>query len=172
MSSTLGTDVSLVFSQSPTVVSKPRRTVEPAPIHWPSAIVGLLLAIAMVVFVNSLAAGRKSGPIAREAPTAVGAQAAQIAPVAEPTPIPAPVVEPPAQPTVEHVRVANTRGSGVNMRSGPGERSMRIKTLNEGAALEIVGPDSRVDNVVWRNVRDNSGTSGWVAGTFLVSAPR
>ena len=68
----------------------------------------------------------------------------------------------------EQVKVANTRGAGVNLRTTPGERAPRMKTIPEGTSLVVVGPDEAVDGVAWRNVRDTSGAVGWVAASFTI----
>jgi uncharacterized protein YgiM (DUF1202 family) len=77
------------------------------------------------------------------------------------------VVTPEPAPPVERVKVANTNGSGVNLRAKAGERSQRLKTMPEGSLLEVVGADQTADGLTWRNVRDSAGTSGWVAGKFV-----
>jgi hypothetical protein len=33
--------------------------------------------------------------------------------------------------------------------------------------LEIVGTDETADGIIWRNVRDSSGASGFVAAKFV-----
>jgi len=140
-----------------------------APIHWPSAIVGLVLAVVVVVGVSWLAQpGRRATRVAEAAvPASVQAPAE---PVIAPTPIPQPAVQP--APPVERVRVAGTNGSGVNLRAKAGERGQRLKTLAEGTALELVGGDEQSDGLTWRNVREPGGTSGWVAARFVNRAER
>jgi hypothetical protein len=142
-------------------------TTDPAPIHWPSAVIGLALAIFVVVGVSWLAAPRRAErPMALAAAAAVEPPPAPIATVV-PTPIPAPAVAPEPAPVVERVKVSNTLGSGVNLRAKAGERAPRLKTMPEGAVLEIIGTDQTADGLIWRNVRDTNGTSGWTAGKFL-----
>jgi hypothetical protein len=139
------------------------------PIHWPSAVVGLVLAMAVVVGVSWFASLRR--PDVRVAGH-VATVAAEAEPVVAPvvTPIPPPVATP--APVAERVRVANTRGVGVNLRAAAGERAGRIKTLAEGVLLELVGPDQPVDGVVWRNVRDPNGAVGWVSASFVAPSGR
>jgi uncharacterized protein YgiM (DUF1202 family) len=135
-----------------------------APIHWPSALIGLGLAVFVVVGVSWLAAPRHPDrPL-------VAASAVAPAPIATvaPTPIPAPPVatrEP--EPVVERVKVSFTNGSGVNLRAKAGERSQRLTTMPEGTLLEIVGADETADGLTWRHVRDSAGSSGYVAGKFV-----
>jgi hypothetical protein len=137
-----------------------------APIHWPSAVVGLALAVFVVVGVSWMASPRRvERPIAVAAASVVEAPP----PVATmmPTPIPAPAVTPEPAPVVERVRVANTLGAGVNLLAKASERGQLLKAMPEGAVLEIIGTDQSADGLTWRNVRDASGTSGWMAGKFL-----
>jgi hypothetical protein len=134
-----------------------------APIHWPSAFVGLVLAVCLVVGVSWLAAPRR---VMQPVPVPVAAAPAA-EPQVQPTPIPAPTVAVPEPPPVERVKVAFTNGSGVNLRARAGERGQRLKTIAEGTILEIVGGDETSDGLTWRNVRDANGTSGWVAGKFV-----
>jgi hypothetical protein len=141
-----------------------------APIHWPSAVIGLALAVFVVVSVSWLASPRRvDRPVAFAAAASVSVPIEAPTPLATlvPTPIPAPAVTPEPAPIVERVKVANTLGSGVNLRSKAGEKGPRIKSMPEGAVLEIVGTDQTADGLVWRNVRDASGASGWMAGKFL-----
>lgn len=92
-------------------------------------------------------------------PTAVPA-------VASPGPSPAslPTRQPAGPP---RVRVVNTDGQGANLRSEPSAASERIKVVREGAELEVVGPDRRVQGDTWRNVEDEEGDAGWILGEFL-----
>ena len=144
-------------------------STEPAPIHWPSAVVGLALAVFVVVGVSWMAAPRRMDrPVAvAAAETVVQAQAVEIVPTVVPTPIPppTPIAEP--TPVVERVKVAGTLGAGVNLRAKAGEKGQRLKSMPEGSVLEIVGADQTADGMAWRNVRDASGASGWMAAKFL-----
>ncbi len=87
------------------------------PVHWPSAFVGLFLAVLVVVSISWLAAPRH---VDRPLPVAVPPlPVVQIAP----TPIPAPAVTTPEPaPAPEKVKVANTGGSNLNLRAKAGER--------------------------------------------------
>ena len=152
------------------------------PIHWPSAVVGLVLATMLVVGVSWLASRRQQAPIP-VAPVVAGAEQAaapeaEAAPsVAEPAPQPAaqtppalqptPIVQATSVPAGESARVANTNGRGVNLRAAAGERTARIKVVPEGSRLEPLGPEQLVDGVVWRNVREPGGATGWVSVSFI-----
>ena len=137
------------------------------PIHWPSALIGLGLAVFVVVGVSWLAAPRPSARPLVASSNMVAAQAAP-APAVVPTPIPPPPIAA-AQPTAvpERVKVAGTNGTGVNLRAKAGERGQRLKTVPEGTMLDIIGADETADGIAWRNVRDAAGNSGWVAGKFV-----
>ncbi|MHB1354859.1 MAG: SH3 domain-containing protein [Anaerolineae bacterium] len=80
-----------------------------------------------------------------------------------------------ASPTVAELavgskaKVGNTGGTGLNMRAGPSTGQTRVKTLAENSVVEIVGGPQTADNFVWYQVRDSSGTIGWVVGKFLLA---
>jgi hypothetical protein len=135
---------------------------EPA-IHWPSAVVGLVLAVLVVVGVSWLASPR---PGQLRGPQAPAVAPPQPAPVVVPTPIPAPPPPQPVEPASQRLRVAFTNGRGANLRAKPGEQAPRIKTLPEGTVLDTVGGTETVDGLVWRSVRDASGATGWIAAPF------
>ncbi|MFN8635703.1 MAG: SH3 domain-containing protein [Chloroflexota bacterium] len=166
--------MSIAFSQLTSRLRSVNATVAPipwpataAPIHWPSAAVGLVLAVFVVVGVSWLAAPHR---VSRQ-PIPAAAQIAQApveAPVVVPTPIPPPpMTTPEPTPAAERVKVSFTNGLGVNLRAKAGERAARIKTMPEGSVLEVVGTDEAADGLVWRQVRDTAGTTGWVASKFV-----
>ena len=66
-------------------------------------------------------------------------------------------------------RSANTGTEGANLRREPGQGGERMKTIPDGTLVEVVGPDRTVDGIVWRNVRDLQGETGWIAGSFLAA---
>lgn len=166
--------VSIALAQETIARKRDEGAAEP-PIHWPSAIAGLAGAIMLVVGVSWLASasGAPRRPLAVRSdgsettavqPTAI--PAAAVRQIATEVPVATPV------PNGEQLKVAATRGSGVNLRSGAGERSARVKTLSEGTLLDVIGPDSNADGLVWRNVREPNGNVGWVAATFVTAAGR
>ena len=159
--------MSVAFSQSRVFERRLAAPIE-APIHWPSAVVGLVLAVVVVVGVSWLAQPRRLDARVAQAP--VPAIQAPPEPTVAPTPIPQPAVQP--TPVVERVRVAGTNGAGVNLRTRAGERGTRIKTVPEGTTLELVGADEQADGVTWRNVREPGGATGWVAARFVARADR
>jgi SH3-like domain-containing protein len=109
------------------------------------------------------------------------------APAPNPPAQPAPATNPAPRPTAAaassgpagHGQVGNTGGQGANIRSEPGGSGRILKTLAEGAALDVLGPEREVDGVVWRQVRDSTGVTGWIirgavapAGSVPTPAPR
>jgi hypothetical protein len=158
--------MSVAFSQSRMLDRSLPASSDP-PIHWPSAVVGLVLAVIVVVGTTWLAQPRRAAQ--RPAQAAPAAQAVA-EPAVAPTPIPQPVVQAPPPP--ERVRVAGTNGAGVNLRARAGERGPRIKTLPEGTVLEVAGADEQADGMLWRNVREPGGQAGWVVARFVARADR
>jgi SH3-like domain-containing protein len=67
----------------------------------------------------------------------------------------------PAFPAFSPVwQVANTGGSGANLRSQPGTEAPPVKLLAEGTSVTGAAH-------AWRQVSEANGTSGWVADEFL-----
>ncbi len=159
--------MSVAFSQSRAFERRLAAPIE-APIHWPSAVVGLVLAVLVVVGVSWLAQPRRLDARVAQAP--VPSIQAPPEPTVVPTPIPQPAVQP--TPVAERLRVAGTNGSGVNLRGRAGERGQRIKTVPEGTVLELVGADEQADGMTWRNVREPGGATGWVAAKFIARSDR
>jgi hypothetical protein len=91
------------------------------------------------------------------------------------TPVPGPTstIAPTVLPTVAGLsigakaKVIGTGGSGLNMRSAAGTTHGRVKTLREGAIVEIIGGPTDADDLTWWQVRDEAGITGWVASKFL-----
>lgn len=155
--------MSIAISQVTSRLRSVNAPDQPA-VHWPSALVGLALAVLVLISVSWLAAPRR----AYEPPVIATPVPPPAVPTLVPTPIPAPpIVEPTAVPAPEKVKVAGTGGSGVNLRLKAGEKAQRLKTVSEGTILEIVGGEETADGLTWRQVRDTGGTTGWVAGKFV-----
>ena len=99
-------------------------------------------------------------------------------PAAATAPRPAATTAPVAKPGATRGQVGNTSGQGANIRSEPGPSGRVLKTLAEGANLEVLGPEREVDGQVWRQVRDSAGVTGWIVrgavvppGTLPTPAP-
>jgi hypothetical protein len=94
---------------------------------------------------------------------------------AEPTATAQTVEQPPAlapaPPAGERARVTGTGDTGANLRERPGQAGQVIKTVPEGAIVQVVGADQQMDGKGWRNVRDEAGTQGWMVADFLEAAP-
>ncbi len=63
--------------------------------------------------------------------------------------------------------VAATSMSGLNVRSGAGTGYPRVKTLPDGAVLEIIGGPKEAEGFTWYQVRDQTGTTGWAAANYM-----
>ncbi|HZO27896.1 MAG TPA: SH3 domain-containing protein [Chloroflexota bacterium] len=86
------------------------------------------------------------------------------------TSTPPPNAPTPTPPGVgQRLQVANTGNEGANLRREPGSSGDRLKTIPDGTLVEVVGPDSTVDGIIWKNVRDPQGETGWIAGSYLAA---
>ena len=56
------------------------------------------------------------------------------------------------------------------MRERPGAAGPVIKTVPEGTVLRVVGADQQMDGKAWKNVRDDTGSTGWIAAELLEPA--
>jgi len=83
--------------------------------------------------------------------------------VIQPSASPSPAAAPGAR-----LKVANTEGQGANMRQQPSTTAPVLRTLAEGTIVEAIGGETNAAGRAWRNVRDPSGTTGWVASDLLV----
>jgi SH3-like domain-containing protein len=73
------------------------------------------------------------------------------------------------QATGQVVIVSGTGGSGVRLRSQPGNSGQIITVVPENTPLLIIGPDRVADGLNWRNVRAPNGTEGWIAANFVTT---
>ncbi len=64
-------------------------------------------------------------------------------------------------------KVTGTGGSGLNMRAGAGTGHARVKTLGDNTVVEIIGGPKEANGFTWWQVRDETGTTGWVASKYL-----
>ena len=84
----------------------------------------------------------------------------------EPT-VTAPASATPAAVALETIRVVGTEGQGLRLRGEASFLGSSVRTLPEGASLEVVGPDRQAEGRSWRQVRDPSdGALGWVAAEY------
>jgi len=86
-------------------------------------------------------------------------------PAASPPPAASP--DPAEAPALQRLRIVNTQGQGANLRAAAGSQAARLKTVAEGALVDLVGPGEEVGGVTWRQVRDADGTIGWIAAELL-----
>lgn len=73
----------------------------------------------------------------------------------------------PALP-VARMKIGNTEGQGANMRQRPSTTAPVLRTLPESSVVEVIGGETNAEGRAWRNVRDQSGATGWVAAELLV----
>jgi len=154
----------------------------------------ILLALGMLVLIGSACSLGSGGSTAAEAPAAspttlpppkpFTSPEPELAGSPSPGPVPGailPITQPgapaasPPPAAEERVRVANTGGTGANMRAEAATTGALVRTVPEGTELVVIGPDKDAGGRHWRNVRDaGSGASGWIVGDFLsavASAP-
>lgn len=91
---------------------------------------------------------------------------------AEPKPAasPPPAAQNPDGNGGPRMKVGDTGGTGANMRDRPGQTGAVVKTIPEGTVLEVVGEDRQMDGKTWKQVKDESGTVGWMASELLEPA--
>ncbi|MCC6174298.1 MAG: SH3 domain-containing protein [Chloroflexi bacterium] len=79
-------------------------------------------------------------------------------------------VDPPIGSTV---RVANTDGAGLNLRTGPGTSQAVVTRVDEGSTLQVTGASRQVEGVRWLEVKAAGGEKGWVSSEYVavVSTP-
>ena len=144
----------------------------------------LALAFAVLVLLGCSAPGEAPPPATTLEPSAPATvEPAIVAPSPSPSPETvlqgpgaSPTPTPAASPTPttagpEPVLVGGTGHQGLNLRQEPGPQGRILRALRDGTELTIVGPDREVDGRAWRNVRDASGTTGWVIGEALEVMP-
>ena len=68
------------------------------------------------------------------------------------------------------VRVVNTAGQGASLRERPSASATRIKLLIDGTVLDAIGAEQQAEGRGWRNVRDSTGATGWVASELVEPA--
>lgn len=68
-------------------------------------------------------------------------------------------------------KVTGTGPGGLNMRAGAGTGHARVKTLAENAVVEVIGGPKDANGFTWWQIRDEQGTTGWVADRWLTAQP-
>ncbi len=63
--------------------------------------------------------------------------------------------------------VANTGGTGVNMRDAPTTGGNVVDTLPDGTALTITGDSVDADGYTWWPVKTSDGTEGYIVAEYL-----
>lgn len=124
--------------------------------------------------VGTPALGAPGLPVGSPSPSPGGVA---VSPARSPLPSPSPgvagapgAIGQPSPSAGGRVRVVNTAGQGASLRERPSGTATRVKVLIEGTVLDVVGPDQQVEGRGWRNVRDSTGATGWVAADFVEPA--
>ena len=85
---------------------------------------------------------------------------------------------PTATPTPEleirvggQVKVGDTGGVNLRLRSGPGTNFITFKIIQEGVVLEVLSGPESADDLTWWRLRDPVGVIGWAAQDWLVPVP-
>jgi hypothetical protein len=70
------------------------------------------------------------------------------------------------------MRIFNTDGQGARLRAEPSRTAPVLKTVPEGTTVSPTGAAERHGDLMWRPVRLEDGTEGWIAVDFLTAAVR
>lgn len=65
-------------------------------------------------------------------------------------------------------QVTGTAGRGLRIRGGPSLSEPTVKVVPEGTVVTILAGPTEADGYKWYQIRDDTGTEGWVAGDWLV----
>jgi len=144
---------------------------------WRAAALALFAVVAWQAGSAALAppAPPAADPIAPGPASAVSAPpdlAAELAPplLVEHT-APAPVAPPPPHhappPPSPPLRVGNTGGIGVYLRATP-RLADRLRAWPDGTPMLPTGRETEAEGRRWREVRDPTGTVGWIPASYLV----
>jgi len=151
-----------------------------APYRTALILIGVLVLIVVVgyllfsVAMRYFESGRPepgSSPNATPAPVVVPGP-----PSPGPSPSPSTLIQPAASPSPSpspaagvRMKIVNTDSQGANMRQRPSTTAPVLRTLPEGAVVEVIGGETNAEGRSWRNVRDPGGATGWVAADLLAS---
>jgi hypothetical protein len=81
-------------------------------------------------------------------------------------PVPAPAPAPPSKAG----RIANTGGTGANLRALPHATSDLIQVVDDGESVSLIGvPESGADGRQWHNIKTTSGAVGWVVAEYVAA---
>jgi len=70
-------------------------------------------------------------------------------------------------PTGPRVVVAETRGFGANLCVSPRTSGTLVRVIPDGESLELLGPGRKEGTLIWWNVRDEAGNTGWIVEHML-----
>ncbi len=106
------------------------------------------------------------------APTLAVATEPAVLVTAEPTPTgppPSPTSAVTAEPTATTAPVTAVVSSGVGvwLRGAPGTSGEQLEWLLDDTVVTLLGGQETADDLLWQQVRTDSGVEGWVARDFL-----
>ncbi len=121
------------------------------------------LSLVLVVSVVLAAARPVAPPAPVSTPIPSATRSAPAAAFQQPTPSPTPT------PTVvpARLKVANTGGDGVFLRTEPRPNASYVRAWSDGTIMIVAGPDTETDGRTWKQVRDPTGTVGYVPAQYL-----
>ena len=71
-------------------------------------------------------------------------------------------------PAGQQGRIANTGGTGANVRAQPQVNSDLLHVIYDGETVELIGVEERgADGRGWRNIRTASGVQGWIVAEYV-----
>jgi hypothetical protein len=113
------------------------------------------------------------GPSPGLLPPGGGGTVIGAAPTAAPNAPPSPTAvaqNPDADSNAQKVKVKESDGTSVNLRDKPGTTGAIVKSIPEGTVLDVIGEDRQMDGKAWKNVKDETGATGWMAAELLEPA--
>lgn len=84
-----------------------------------------------------------------------------------PPPSPSPEVTVPPTATTEPTTAVVSSGVGVWLRGSPSTSGEQLEWLLDGSIVTLLGGLETADDLVWQQVRTESGDEGWVASDYL-----
>lgn len=163
----------------------PRETPRQATPAWIPALVSVALVLlvcgAAASFVNANRPAKLNIGLAPTATFAIATAVAteRIPPTATPwtaptnTPIPSPTPVPTGAPGTSairiggYVKIINTGPTGLNFRKEPAVGGERIRGLPEGNVYEVVGGPANASDLIWWQLKDTDGVTGWGAASYM-----
>jgi hypothetical protein len=130
--------------------------------------------IVQVVTATPLPATATPKVTATKVPTLAPQSTATVPATVTPTSSPVPTDTPTPEVKIAvggKVKVGDTGGANLRLRSGPGTDYVTFKIVNEGVILEVLGGPEKVGDLTWWRLQDPVGVVGWAAEDWLVPVP-